>query len=289
MFENVRLVINHSCEVDDSVRGSRSRNIASIFLECDGERFRFPHNSLTGARAMAYHMSQGGKIYDKVGEYVIENTEYLSKLKKFNRYINNNNLINESNKDIADTLKENLSFILSELRNLTSKRTYETVCARINTKEKSELKEDDVSSLRDMFTKRVFDTRFEEVLPIVNHIVQEKQSYMNRIEESSFKPVMIRRITDEVLPMFEFATKNASFGYKLSGLSKSIVENDELSKFVESMSNKVTKGEELNIFEKKIIKNILENSKYVEIPEKKESAESKLVESIFSKFDVKFF
>ena len=52
-LENVRILVKHKTPVDENVRGSRTRHIGAIFLECNGERFRFPHNYLPGARAMA--------------------------------------------------------------------------------------------------------------------------------------------------------------------------------------------------------------------------------------------
>ena len=60
-LESVKLIVKHSKTVDESVPGARSRSIEGIYLErADGERYKFPYNYLTGARAMARHVSEGG-------------------------------------------------------------------------------------------------------------------------------------------------------------------------------------------------------------------------------------
>ncbi len=101
-LENVRILVKHKTPVDENVRGSRSRHISAIFLESGGERFRFPHNYLPGARAMAQHMAHGGTFGDKVGSYISESTGNLLKLQSFNRYVTTNKLINEDSSGIVE-------------------------------------------------------------------------------------------------------------------------------------------------------------------------------------------
>jgi hypothetical protein len=60
-----RLVVRHARPVNADITGSRSRNILSLFVETKlGERFRFPVRHLSGARAFAQHLSQGGAPHD---------------------------------------------------------------------------------------------------------------------------------------------------------------------------------------------------------------------------------
>ena len=89
-LENVRILVKHKTPVDENVRGSRTRHISAIFLECNGERMRFQHNYLPGARAMAQHMAHGGSMGDKVGAYISESTGQLLTLQSFNRYVTTN-------------------------------------------------------------------------------------------------------------------------------------------------------------------------------------------------------
>jgi hypothetical protein len=240
-LENVRILVKHKIPVDENVRGARARHIGAIFLECNGERFRFQHNYLPGARAMAQHLSHGGAMTDKVGSYISESTGNLLKLQSFNRYVTTNKLINEDSSGIVETVKENIETIRKELHKLTGVKTYETVSARIETYEREALAEDDVSQLKDLFTIRRFDEKFEEVLPIVKQMVQEKDTFHKRIEEAAANTVVLRREAINTTPMFEFASDHARLGFKLSELALRIVENEELSAFVGKVGSKLSR------------------------------------------------
>ena len=94
--ESTRLIIRHSKGVNEEVRGSRSRNIQSMFIEnADGERFKFPHKYLQGAKAMAKHVSMGGTPYDAIGESIISICEEVSQCNQFIRHVRTNKLVNE--------------------------------------------------------------------------------------------------------------------------------------------------------------------------------------------------
>ena len=288
VFENVRLLVKHKTEIDESVPGARSRQIAAIFLECNGERFRFPHNHLLGARAMANHMSQGGNIHDKIGSYISESTGNLMKLQSFNRYVTSNRLINEDSNDIIDTVKESIEVIRKDLKKFTGKKTYESIKTRIESYEKQTLEEDDVSQLKDIFTIRRFDEKVEEVLPIVKQLMLEKDSYLKRIEESAAGIVFVKSEKIDTTPIMEFASENAQLGYKISELALRIVENDELSNFVSKIGNKISKEGKINTFERAIITQVLENTCVKRAQEPKTMNECRDLEAFFDKFDYKF-
>lgn len=258
-LENVRILVKHKVAVDENVRGSRSRHIASIFLECNGERFRFPNTYLPGARAMAQHLAHGGTMGDKVGAYIAESTQNLLRLQSFNRYVTTNKLINENSSGIVDTVKENIETIRTELKKLTGVKTYETVRARLETFEREPLSEDDTSTLKDLFTIRRFDEKFEGVLPIIKQLVQEKDTYHKRIEEAAANSVMLRRESINTTPMFEFASEHARLGFKLNELSLRMVENEELASFVNKIGTKLCKEGVVNDFERAVLTQVLEN------------------------------
>lgn len=288
-LENVRILVRHKTPVDENVRGSRSRHISAIFLECNGERMRFQHNYLPGARAMAQHMAHGGTMTDKVGAYISESTGQLLKLQSFNRYVTTNKLINEDSSGIIETIKENIETLKTELKKLTGTKTYETVKARLETFEREALAEDDVSQLKDLFTIRRFDEKFEEVLPIVKQLVQERDTFHKRIEEAAATPVVIRSGTITT-PIFEFASDHARLGYMLNEFALRIVENDELSGFVSKIGTKLCKEGYVNDFERAVMTQIFENIKIEDKAKevKKEIKESMDLESYFDKFDYKF-
>jgi len=290
-LENVRILVKHKTPVDENVRGSRTRHISAIFLESNGERFRFPHNYLPGARAMAQHMAHGGTFSDKVGSYISENTGNLLKLQSFNRYVTTNKLINEDSSGIVETVKENIETIRTELKKLTGVKTYETVKARLETFEREALAEDDTSGLKDLFTIRRFDEKFEEVLPIVKQLVQERDTFHKRIEEAAANVVMIRRESLNTTPMFEFASENARLGFKINELALRIVENDELSGFVNKIGTKLCKEGIVNDFEKAVLTQVLENLQIAEKAsvERKDIKESADLSAFFDKYNMNFY
>lgn len=290
-LENVRILVRHKTPVDEAVRGSRTRQISAIFLECNGERFRFPHNYLPGARAMAQHMAHGGIMSDKVGSYISESTGNLLKLQSFNRYVTTNKLINEDSSGIVDTVKENIETIRAELHKLTGVKTYETVKARIETFEREALAEDDVSGLKELFTIRRFDEKFEGVLPIIKQMVQEKDTYHKRIEEAAAIPIVLRSEAINTTPMFEFVSENARLGFKLSELALRITENEELANFVNKVGTKLCKEGIVNDFERAVITQVLENAqveqKATSVP--KEIKESTDLSAFFDKYILNFY
>lgn len=289
-LENVRILVRHKVPVSEEVRGSRTRHISSIFLECNGERMRFQHNYLPGARAMAQHMAHGGSMGDKVGSYINESTGNLLKLQSFNRYVTTNKLINEDSSGIVETVKENIETLRSELKKLTGVKTYETAKARLETFEREALAEDDTSGLKDLFTIRRFDEKFEEVLPIVKQLVQEKNTFYKRIEEAAGNVVMLRREAISTTPMFEFAGENARLGFKISELALRVMENDELAGFINKIGTKLCKEGTVNDFEKAVLTQVFENLKVEETSTKAktEIKESMDLEAFYNRFDYNF-
>ena len=287
-LENVRILVRHKTPIDEEIRGSRSRHISAIFLECNGERFRFQHNYLPGARAMAQHMAHGGTMSDKLGSYISESTSNLLKLQSFNRYVTTNKLINEDSSGIIETIKENIETLRTELKKLTGSKTYETVKARIETFEREPLAEDDISQLKDLFTIRRFDEKFEEVLPIVKQLVQERDTFHKRIEEAAAANVTIRPGTIQT-PIFEFASEHARLGFMLNELALRIVENEELAGFVSKIGTKLCKEGVVNDFERAIMTQIFENIKVEKKDKKKkEIKESFDLTAYFDRFDYNF-
>jgi predicted phage tail protein len=228
---------------------------------------------------------------DKVGGYITESTGNLLKLQSFNRYVTTNKLINEDSSGIVDTVKENIETIRTELKKLTGVKTYETVKARLETFEREALAEDDTSSLKDLFTIRRFDEKFEEVLPIVKQLVQERDTFHKRIEEAAANVVMLRREAINTVPMFEFAGEHAKLGFKLNELALRILENEELAGFVNKIGTKLCKEGQINDFEKAVLTQVLEN---VQVAEKTESTKKEIKESadlsiFFDKYTMNFY
>ena len=60
-LDTVKIVVRHKKPVNEEVRGARSRNIHSIYIQRGEERFKMSENNLAAARAMARHMYNGGE------------------------------------------------------------------------------------------------------------------------------------------------------------------------------------------------------------------------------------
>jgi hypothetical protein len=115
-FENATLIVNHKKSVDEAVRGSRSRYIESIFIENNGERFRFPVNYLNGARAMAVHVSEGGTPYDAIGQHIISTVTEMQNLAKFARMTKRHAMENTDSAGIRDSVVEVYHNIKKDIR-----------------------------------------------------------------------------------------------------------------------------------------------------------------------------
>ncbi len=83
-----KIIIRHSKAVTEEKPGARSRNIGDIFIEHRGERLRYPHKHLMGARVMALHVDQGGKPWDDLGEKIIELSRRRKEIMELLRWSN---------------------------------------------------------------------------------------------------------------------------------------------------------------------------------------------------------
>jgi hypothetical protein len=90
-LENARMIVRHSARVKENMIGGRGRSIQSIFVEnAQGERFLFPVNVLSGARAMTQHVNHGGTFADEVGQQIIRMAQDFSDLSKVAGHIGAN-------------------------------------------------------------------------------------------------------------------------------------------------------------------------------------------------------
>ncbi len=69
---STQIRVAHTKSITEEKPGARSRNIKAVFIEKDGERFRFPYNHLMGARVMGLHVENGGRPWDDLGEKILE-------------------------------------------------------------------------------------------------------------------------------------------------------------------------------------------------------------------------
>lgn len=256
--ENTRLIIRHSAAVDENVRGARSRNIKSIYIENNGEKTQLPFTHLLGARAMARHLSQGGIIDDSVGNYIMTNAKQYGKLKEFIRYTNMNGLLNDNTSHIIQLVRENIGKIRHNLRQLSGPKTYNNAINKIESVE-HDVNEDEVNQIKDMFTVRKFEDKFEEILPTVNKFIVDNKRFYEQVNAALDNPIQIPTVTFED-GILEFEDKDKLLAYKLSVIAGAT--NDEvISEFVSRISEKLKTNQKLNIEEANLVRKFLKNAK----------------------------
>jgi hypothetical protein len=174
--ENTKLIIKHTKGVNEEVRGSRSRNIKALFIENSaGERFRFPHKYLQGAKAMANHVSNGGTPYDAIGESIITLCTEVAQCSQFLRHVRTNKLTNESNENIVETVKQKLKEFKNTVKSLQTSRGYNAYQAPTTAIVEDNDKES--VDLTDKFMYNTFETaNMDSVLETVARIIKERDS-----------------------------------------------------------------------------------------------------------------
>lgn len=168
--ESAKLIIRHSKPVSEEIRGSRSRHIKELFIEnSEGERFKLPHTSLVGGRAMARHVSMGGTTLDEVGQQINTLTSRMLALKEFIRYAKTNKLISESNQELVSRVAKSALGIKETLQGLTSARKYASIVETIK-ESPVQIDNSKIDELRDQFTVKKFDESLEAILPFIADI-----------------------------------------------------------------------------------------------------------------------
>ena len=174
--ENTKLIIKHTKGVNEEVRGSRSRNIKALFIENSaGERFRFPHKYLQGAKAMANHVSKGGTPYDAIGESIVTLCTEVAQCTQFLRHVRTNKLTNEGNENIVETVKQKLKEFKNTVKSLQTSKGYNAY--QVPTTAIVEEKDKESVDLTDKFMYNTFETaNMDAVLETVARIVKERDS-----------------------------------------------------------------------------------------------------------------
>lgn len=182
-FENATLIVNHKKSVDEAVRGSRSRYIESIFIENNGERFRFPVNYLNGARAMAVHVSEGGTPYDAVGQHIITTVTEMQNLAKFARMTKHHAMEDADAADIRNRVVEAYNSIKKDIMRMQNVNNYRSFAETFTPAEASG--EADVTTLQEKFTRKVWNEKMNELLPSVQRALNAKTDNNAQVDEAS--------------------------------------------------------------------------------------------------------
>ena len=188
---STKIVVKHTREVNEEIRGSRSRNIQKIFIEHNEERFLFPSKNLAGARAMARHINNGGKMHDTVGESIVTMTQELKTLREFANYVKRAGLINEENNDYIELAKQHIKTIKETFKKLSGVKTYSKAVESL--KDYNNVEVVNEVNLEDHFTETHFDDKVGNAHETLSKLVSKQSAFesmiMQTIESETFAGV----------------------------------------------------------------------------------------------------
>ena len=173
-IDNARLVIKHTESVNQELAGGRTRSIGTIYVEsADGERFKYPYRHLTGARAMARHVSEGGKPYDDFGGHITGLSEEMSNLRKFRNYMGRSSVMAESLSEYMDVVRERISTVKKTIESLQKPNYYAEAISSFVKPVFEDVPDDVKDNWVDQLTIRQFNEELQDVFPYIYRLVSE--------------------------------------------------------------------------------------------------------------------
>lgn len=255
-LDTVKIVVRHKKPVNEEVRGARSRNIHSIYIQRGEERFKMSENNLAAARAMARHMYNGGEMHDQTGTAITEMAGELNKLREFVRYVQSNSLVNEDNQEYVTLAFENIEHIKNTFKKLSGVKSYASAVNEVEKRSNIEMLEDDID-LEAKFTETHFDQRVEAVRDVIRSAMSRKSAFEtsidNAVQAESFDNLAEMLSENDGI---EFASPRAKLGYQVSQLGSS-VQNPQLGAYLSGISKKLQAGSHINQHEYTTIKSCL--------------------------------
>ena len=171
---NARLAIKHTQPINLENSVSRSQKIGAIYIESPtGERFRYPYRHLSGARAMARHVSEGGNAYDDFGKYISGLSEEVVKLQKFKTYMNRSNVMAEALSVYLDTVNERVQTVKKEIQRLQKESYYKEAFGSFEAPIYEDVPEDVAENWIDQLTIKQFNEELKDVFPYIYRLVSE--------------------------------------------------------------------------------------------------------------------
>jgi len=169
-----RIVIKHTEGINQESATGRTQKIGKIYIEsADGERFRYPFKHLSGARAMARHVAEGGNTYDDFGKHIVGLSEEMAKLRKFKNYMGRSAVMAESLAGYVDVVKERISTVKKTIESLQKPAYYAEAFAAYETPMMEDVPTDVAENWIDQLTIRQFNEELADVFPYIYNLVSE--------------------------------------------------------------------------------------------------------------------
>lgn len=185
-----KIIVKHSAPVNMENPAGRTQRIESIYIEsANGERFRYPHRHLNGARAMARHVANGGTVYDNIGQYIASLSEEIGKLRQFKQYTQRTGVMAEALGDITEQVSSRIDTIKLEIAALQRQQYYDAFKEGFQPRETEEVPEETVNTWVDALTIKTFNEELKSVFPYIYSLVKEKQeqglTYDDLVQEAT--------------------------------------------------------------------------------------------------------
>jgi len=172
-FDGARLMIKHTESIDQEAPGGRAKKVGGLYIEsAEGERFKYPYKHLTGARAMARHVAEGGNAYD-FGKHIVSMSEEMNKLRKFKTYMGRSAVMAESLSEYMDVVKERIATVKKTLESLQRPAYYKEAFDGFETAVLEEVPSDVAENWIDQLTIKQFNEELADVFPYIYKLVSE--------------------------------------------------------------------------------------------------------------------
>jgi hypothetical protein len=190
-MKKARIIVRHENAINPEVRGARSRNIESIFVETElGERLLMPFKSLVGARAMAQHLQHGGDRGDALGEHIVRMVNEMGSLRGFVRNMRGRTFEDGATTQMVEAAIDYYGQIHSNLSSLAGGRGYKKFAETFQPSATVLTDEVDLESFKEKFVRKIYDERLDAALPIVARVYNERQNSMSTPESLEFESFM---------------------------------------------------------------------------------------------------
>jgi len=169
-----RIMIKHTESINQESATGRTQKIGKIYVEsADGERFMYPYKHLSGARAMAQHVSEGGKPFDDFGKHITSLSEELAKLRKFKTYMGRSAVMAESLSGYMDVVKERIATVKKTVESLQKPSYYKEAFESFEAPTLEEVPADVKENWIDELTIKQFNEELADVFPYIYKLVSE--------------------------------------------------------------------------------------------------------------------
>jgi hypothetical protein len=169
-----RIMIKHTENINQESATGRTQKIGKIYIESpEGERFKYPYKHLSGARAMARHVAEGGNAYDEFGKHIVGLSEEMAKLRKFKTYMGRSAVMAESLAGYMDVVKERISTVKKTIESLQKPAAYKEAFESFESPVLEDVPADVAENWIDQLTIKQFNEELKDVFPYIYKLVSE--------------------------------------------------------------------------------------------------------------------